>query len=152
MNESNNVYWLDNLRNHIRLCYDMDSAPMLDGFKGRFQNGLGKFQNHVQKEKSRLRAYVKPYQSADVTYIYLYCITSKLKCQGVCKMIELTLGLYNDFLCNTVKLSLIEKAVAEDKNRYDNFFDSSTVEKIRFVLDKRKQSESESVELCQEGK
>lgn len=49
-------------------------------------------------------------------------------------IITLSTDIYNEFVLNTIKLHLIEKAIAEDKCRHDNFFESSTVEKIKFVL------------------
>lgn len=61
--------------------------------------------------------------------------------------LSLSTELYNELVNNTVKLHLIEKAVAEDNNRYDSFFNSSTVEKIRFILGKEKQNKSESAEV-----
>lgn len=60
--------------------------------------------------------------------------------------LSLSTELYNEIVKNNVKLHLIEKAVAEDNNRYDSFFNSLTVEKIRFILGKEKQNESESAE------
>jgi hypothetical protein len=60
-------------------------------------------------------------------------------------IITLSTDIYNEFVLNSIKLHLIEKAIAEDKCRHDNFFESSTVEKIKFVLDEREQSESVEV-------
>ena len=57
-------------------------------------------------------------------------------------IITLSTDIYNELVLNTVKLNLIEKAIKEDKCRHDNFFESSTVEKIKFVLEEGKQSES----------
>lgn len=56
--------------------------------------------------------------------------------------LSLSTELYNELVNNTVKLHLIEKAVAEDNNQYDSFFNSSTVEKIKFILGEEKQNES----------
>ena len=60
-------------------------------------------------------------------------------------VINVSTELYNELVLNTIKLNLIEKAIKEDKCRHDNFFESSTVEKIKFVLEEEKQSESAEV-------
>ena len=49
---------------------------------------------------------------------------------------------YQQLIESALKLRYVEEAVKGNISQYENFFDSSTVEKIKFILGKEKQSES----------